>query len=115
MGFLAIARFVGPPGGECEQVSNRILKPIQDRAPVQNLMFGIAFCRSIWLKDVNLLRMLFLLSVADAVSVGQVSWGEMQRRFLEDSDEIIMKGFCEREGFRRIGLGECRGLIIPAE
>jgi len=38
-----------------------------------------------------------------------------QRRFLEDGDEIIMKGFCEREGFRRIGLGECRGRIIPAE
>ena len=37
-----------------------------------------------------------------------------QRRFLEDGDEVIMKGFCEREGFRRIGLGECRGRIIPA-
>ncbi len=38
-----------------------------------------------------------------------------QRRFLEDGDEIIMKGYCEREGFRRIGLGECRGRILPAE
>ena len=37
------------------------------------------------------------------------------RRFLEDGDEVIMKGFCEREGFRRIGLGECRGRIIPAD
>ena len=37
------------------------------------------------------------------------------RRFLEDGDEIIMKGYCEREGFRRIGFGECRGRIIPAE
>jgi len=37
------------------------------------------------------------------------------RRFLEDGDEIIMKGFCEREGFRRIGFGECRGKILPAE
>ncbi len=36
------------------------------------------------------------------------------RRFLEDGDEIIMKGFCERDGFRRIGFGECRGLIQPA-
>jgi len=35
-----------------------------------------------------------------------------QRRFLEDGDEIIMKGYCEREGFRRIGLGECRGRIV---
>ncbi len=38
-----------------------------------------------------------------------------QRRFLEDGDEIIMRGFCEREGFRRIGFGECRGRILPAD
>jgi fumarylacetoacetase len=38
-----------------------------------------------------------------------------QRRFLEDGDEIIMKGYCEREGFRRIGFGECRGKILPAD
>ena len=38
-----------------------------------------------------------------------------ERRFLEDGDEIIMKGFCEREGFRRIGFGECRGRILPAD
>jgi fumarylacetoacetase len=38
-----------------------------------------------------------------------------QRRFLEDGDEIIMRGYCEREGYRRIGLGECRGRILPAE
>jgi fumarylacetoacetase len=37
-----------------------------------------------------------------------------ERRFLEDGDEIIMKGYCEREGFRRIGFGECRGRILPA-
>jgi fumarylacetoacetase len=36
------------------------------------------------------------------------------RRFLEDGDEVIMKGFCEREGFRRIGFGECRGKILSA-
>jgi fumarylacetoacetase len=37
-----------------------------------------------------------------------------ERRFLEDGDEVIMKGFCEREGFRRIGFGTCRGVILPA-
>ncbi len=37
------------------------------------------------------------------------------RRFLEDGDEVIMRGYCEREGFRRIGLGECRGRIVPAD
>ncbi|MEZ5307926.1 MAG: fumarylacetoacetase [Pyrinomonadaceae bacterium] len=36
------------------------------------------------------------------------------RRFLEDGDEIIMRGFCEREGYRRIGFGECRGKILPS-
>lgn len=43
----------------------------------------------------------------------QLPSGE-SRRFLEDGDEVIMKGFCEREGYRRIGLGECRGRILPA-
>ncbi len=34
------------------------------------------------------------------------------RKFLEDGDEVIMRGFCEREGAVRIGLGECRGLVV---
>lgn len=33
------------------------------------------------------------------------------RRFLEDGDEVIMRGHCERDGFTRIGFGECRGVI----
>jgi fumarylacetoacetase len=33
------------------------------------------------------------------------------RRFLEDGDEVIMRGVCERAGFRRIGFGECRGTV----
>jgi len=37
-----------------------------------------------------------------------------ERRFLEDGDEVILRGWCERPGYRRIGLGECRGLILPA-
>lgn len=36
------------------------------------------------------------------------------RKFLADGDEVIIKGFCEREGFRRIGFGECRGIVEPA-
>jgi fumarylacetoacetase len=31
------------------------------------------------------------------------------RSFLEDGDEVILRGWCEKQGFRRIGLGECRG------
>ncbi len=37
-----------------------------------------------------------------------------ERRFLEDGDEIVLRGFAERAGARRIGLGECRGLVLPA-
>ncbi len=33
------------------------------------------------------------------------------RRFLEDGDEIIFRGYCERAGFPRIGFGECRGVV----
>ncbi|HLH20505.1 MAG TPA: fumarylacetoacetase [Bryobacteraceae bacterium] len=36
------------------------------------------------------------------------------RRFLEDGDEVILRGWCEAPGYRRIGLGECRGRILPA-
>lgn len=34
------------------------------------------------------------------------------RTFLEDGDEVIIRGFCERPGRKRIGFGECRGIII---
>jgi fumarylacetoacetase len=34
-----------------------------------------------------------------------------QRTFLEDGDEVILRGYCEREGFVRIGFGECRGVV----
>ncbi|MHB0948405.1 MAG: fumarylacetoacetase [Gemmatimonadaceae bacterium] len=37
-----------------------------------------------------------------------------ERRFLEDGDEVVMRAWCEREGFARIGFGECRGEILPA-
>ena len=34
-----------------------------------------------------------------------------QRLFVEDQDEVIFTGYCTREGYRRIGLGACRGRI----
>jgi fumarylacetoacetase len=37
------------------------------------------------------------------------------RRFLQDGDEVILRGYCEREGFRRIGFGECRGVVVTAK
>ncbi len=36
------------------------------------------------------------------------------RTFLEDGDTVILRGYCQREGFRRIGFGECRGTLLPA-
>jgi fumarylacetoacetase len=36
------------------------------------------------------------------------------RRFLEDGDEVVLRGYCERAGWRRIGFGECRGEVVPS-
>ena len=36
------------------------------------------------------------------------------RKFLQDGDEVILRGCAERAGVRRIGLGECRGVVLPA-
>jgi fumarylacetoacetase len=43
----------------------------------------------------------------------QLSNGE-RRTFLQDGDSIVFKGFCEADGLRRIGFGECRGTVLPA-
>jgi len=37
------------------------------------------------------------------------------RGYLEDGDTAILRGCCERDGFRRIGFGECRGTVMPAK
>ena len=36
------------------------------------------------------------------------------RSFLEDGDEVVIRGECSRDGFTRIGFGECRGTILPS-
>jgi fumarylacetoacetase len=41
----------------------------------------------------------------------QLPTGET-RSFLEDGDEVILRGWCEEPGFQRIGLGECRGVVV---
>ena len=41
----------------------------------------------------------------------QLPGGE-SRAFLEDGDEVIFTASCQREGFARIGFGECRGVVI---
>jgi fumarylacetoacetase len=37
-----------------------------------------------------------------------------RRSFLEDGDEVTLRGHCERQGFVSIGLGECAGIITNA-
>jgi fumarylacetoacetase len=39
--------------------------------------------------------------------------GEL-REFLADGDEIILRGYCDREGYPRLSFGECRGIVQPA-
>jgi fumarylacetoacetase len=34
------------------------------------------------------------------------------RTFLEDGDTVILRGWCERAGARRIGFGECAGTVL---
>jgi fumarylacetoacetase len=34
------------------------------------------------------------------------------RRFLENGDEVVIRGWCERPGFRRVGFGDCRGIVV---
>lgn len=36
-----------------------------------------------------------------------------ERKFLQDGDEVVLRGTCKRQGFRRIGFGECRGTVVP--
>lgn len=39
--------------------------------------------------------------------------GNEQRKFLQDGDEVIIRGFCNGEDYR-IGFGSCRGKVLPA-
>lgn len=36
------------------------------------------------------------------------------RKFLEDGDTVVIRGWCQKPGFGRVGFGECRGTIEPA-
>ncbi len=38
--------------------------------------------------------------------------GGEERKYLADGDELILRGYCECAGRRRIGLGECRGRVV---
>lgn len=36
------------------------------------------------------------------------------RAWLQDGDSITLRAYCQRDGFRRIGFGECRATVLPA-
>lgn len=38
-----------------------------------------------------------------------------QRKFLEDGDKVIMRGWCEADGYARIGFGSVEGTILPTK
>lgn len=40
-------------------------------------------------------------------------WGE-DRCFLEDYDRVIMRAFCQKEGYPSIGFGDCAATVLPA-
>jgi fumarylacetoacetase len=37
-----------------------------------------------------------------------------ERKFINDGDTVIMKGYCENNGIR-VGFGEVKGKILPAK
>lgn len=38
---------------------------------------------------------------------------DLTRKFLQDGDEVIMTGYCEKDGYK-VGFGECKGKVLPA-
>lgn len=41
--------------------------------------------------------------------------GGETRKFLQDGDAVIMKGWCDKDGNGRVGFGECSSRILPAD
>jgi len=37
------------------------------------------------------------------------------RSFLANGDEVILRGYCEKAGYARVGFGECWGIVLSAE
>jgi [protein-PII] uridylyltransferase len=62
--------------------SHELMSSTARRCDVNSVAIVAEFATAV--HDVHRLRKLFLLSVADALSVGQHSYGDMQRRFLEE-------------------------------
>ena len=54
------------------------------------------------------------LSLGGSRDVPLPSSGEA-RRFLEDGDRVILRGWCEKPGAARIGFGTCSAEVLPAQ
>ena len=37
-----------------------------------------------------------------------------ERKFLQDGDSLTINAWCEHDGAVRIGFGECKGVVTPA-
>ncbi len=37
-----------------------------------------------------------------------------QRTFLQDGDQITLRAHCDKQGYRRIGFGQCTATVLPA-
>jgi fumarylacetoacetase len=42
----------------------------------------------------------------------RINVGTETRAFLEDGDTVILRAFCDKEGYVRIGFGDCSGTVI---
>jgi fumarylacetoacetase len=61
----------------------------------------------------------FFASVHHATNAGRIFRPDAPllpnyKCFLEDGDELVLRGRCERAGFIGIGFGECRAVVLPA-
>jgi fumarylacetoacetase len=53
-----------------------------------------------------------LLEITQGGQVPVTLPGGEVRTFLANGDEVIMRAFCERAGYARIGFGDCAGVIV---
>jgi fumarylacetoacetase len=54
-----------------------------------------------------------LLEITGGATAMTLPTGE-SRMFLEDGDEVTFRAYCERDGYVRLGFGDCTGTVFPA-
>lgn len=55
-----------------------------------------------------------IMELSHAGAKPVVLGGGEEREYLEDGDTVIMRGWCSRDGFKRIGFGESVGKVLEA-